>query len=87
MIELKDYEYNLLQRISKKLSIKIDIKEIDDKYYITNEEYHSAMDELYDYVCHLEEKIEELEQDMQENYEPKHYNPYTLYGVNKNDFS
>ena len=45
------------------------------------------MDELYDYVGQLEEKIEELEQDMQENYEPKHYNPYTLYGVNKNDFS
>ena len=86
MIKLEDYEYKLLQRISNKLNTKIDIKEIDDEYYIKEDEYHSVMDDLYDYVGHLEEKIEELEQDIQENYEPKHYNPYTLYGVNENDF-
>lgn len=86
MINLEEYEYNLLQRISKKLSLKIDIKEIDDKYYITNEEYHSVMDELYDSYCHLEERIEDMEYDIQENYEPKKFDPYKEYGVSKNDF-
>lgn len=86
MIKLKDYEYNLLQRISKKLSLKIDIKEIDEEYYITNEEYHSAMSELYDYASHIEEELEDLKADIEENYEPKHINPYSYYGLNERNF-
>lgn len=86
MIKLEDYEYKLLQRISNKLDTKIDIKEIDDEYYIKNDEYHLVMDDLYDYASHIEEELEDLKADIEENYEPKHTNPYSFYGINERDF-
>ena len=76
MIKLKDYDLRLLERVSEKLSLQIDIKEIENEFYIKNDDLLSVVDELYDEVGHLEERIEDIERDMQENYEPKKFDPY-----------
>ena len=86
MIKLKDYDVRLLDRVSNKLSLQIDIKEIDNEFYIRNDDLLSVIDELYDEVGHLEERIEDIEQDMQENYTPKQIDEYDFYGVSRNDF-
>lgn len=71
MIKLdEDYDYRTLQRISNKLSIKIDIKEIDNEYYIKQDELLSVLEELYDYTGHIEEELEDLKADIEENYRP-----------------
>ena len=51
MIKLKDYDVRLLERVSNKLSLQIDIKEIDDEFYIKNDNLLSVIDELYDELC------------------------------------
>lgn len=86
MIKLEDYDCRLLERVSNKLSLQIDIKEIDNEFYIKNDDLLSVVDELYDEVGHLEERIEDIEQDIQENYELKKIDEYDYYGVSKSDF-
>lgn len=34
----------------------------------------------------LEEKIDDLKQDLEDNYTPKHIDPYEEYGVSRSDF-
>ena len=70
MIKLKEYDCRLLNRVSEKLSLKIDIKEIDDELYIKSDDLLSTLEELYDCYGYLEEKIQDMEQDMQDNYKP-----------------
>lgn len=70
MIKLEDYDVRLLDRVSNKLSLKVDVKEIDDEFYIKNDDLLSVIDELYDEVGHLEEMIEDIEQDRDDNYRP-----------------
>ena len=70
MIKLEDYDVRLLDRVSNKLSLKIDVKEIDDEFYIKNDDLLSVIDELYDRVGYLEEQIEDIEQDRDDNYRP-----------------
>lgn len=70
MIKLKEYDYRLLNRVSEKLSLKIDIKEIDDELYIKNDDLLSVIEELYDCNGYLEERIQDMEQEIQDNYRP-----------------
>lgn len=70
MIKLADYDVRLLDRVSNKLSLKIDVKEIDDEFYIKNDDLLSVIDGLYDEVGHLEERIQDIEQDRDDNYRP-----------------
>ena len=70
MIKLEDYDVRLLDRVSNKLSLKVDVKEIDDEFYIKNDDLLSVIDELYDRVGYLEEQIEDIEQDRDDNYRP-----------------
>jgi hypothetical protein len=70
MIKLKEYDYRLLNRVSEKLSLKIDIKEIDDELYIKNDDLLSILEELYDCNGYLEERIQDMEQEIQDNYRP-----------------
>ena len=42
-------------------------------------------DLLYE-IDRLQEKISDMEQDIEENYEAKKFNPYTEYGVSEKDF-
>lgn len=70
MIKLKEYDSRLLNRVSEKLSLKIDIKEIDDEYYIKTDELMAVIEELYDCNGYLEERIQDMEQEIQDNYRP-----------------
>ena len=70
MIKLKEYDYRLLNRVSEKLSLKIDIKDIDEEYYIKNDELIAVIEELYDCYGYLEERIQDMEQELQDNYKP-----------------
>lgn len=70
MIKLEDYDLRLLDRVSNKLGTDFDIKEIDNEFYIKNDNLFSMIDELYDEIGRLEERIEDIEQDIQDNYRP-----------------
>ena len=70
MIKLEDYDCRLLERVSKKLNIDYKPREIDNEFYIKNEEVLSAIDELYDRIGYLEEQIEDIKQDIEDNYRP-----------------
>lgn len=70
MIKLKEYDSRLLNRVSEKLSLKIDIKEIDEEYYIKIDELIAVIEELYDCYGYLEERIQDMEQELQDNYRP-----------------
>lgn len=70
MIELKDYDCRLLERVTNKLRTDYKPREIDNEFYIKSEALLSAIDELYDMVEHLEEQIEDMERDIQDNYRP-----------------
>lgn len=70
MIKLEDYDIRLLERISKRLNTKIDIKEIDNEFYIKDDELLSVLDYVYDTVDHLEDEIRDINQDIEDNYKP-----------------
>ena len=70
MIKLEDYDCRLLERVSNKLSMDYKPREIDNEFYIKNEELLSAIDELYDRIGYLEEQIEDIKQDIEDNYRP-----------------
>lgn len=70
MNKLSENDYRILQRISNKRSIKIDIKDIDDEYWISTDELLNLICELDDNVDAEQERYEDLYQDMQDNYKP-----------------
>lgn len=70
MNKLSENDFNILQRISNKRSIKIDIKDIDNEYYISTDELLNLICELDDNVDAEQERYEDLYQDMQDNYKP-----------------
>lgn len=70
MNKLSENDYRILQRISNKRSIKIDIKDIDNEYWISTDELLNIICELDDNVDAEQERYEDLYQDMQDNYKP-----------------
>ena len=70
MIKLSENDYRILQRISNKRSIKIDIKDIDNEYWISTDELLNLICELDDNIDEEQERYEDLYQDMQDNYKP-----------------
>lgn len=70
MNKLSENDYRILQRISNKRSIKIDIKDIDDEYWISTDELLNLICELDDNIDEEQERYEDLYQDMQDNYKP-----------------
>lgn len=70
MNKLSENDYRILQRISNKRSIKIDIKDIDNEYWISTNELLNLICELDDNVDAEQERYEDLYQDMQDNYKP-----------------
>ena len=86
MNKLEEYQLNLKDRASNKLGINFKTYEVENEFYMTHDEEWSIIEELYDYIGHLEEKIEDMEYEMKENYQPKHVNQYNFYGVSRSDF-
>lgn len=70
MNKLSENDYRILQRISNKRSIKIDIKDIDNEYWISTDELLNLICELDDSIDEEQERYEDLYQDMQDNYKP-----------------
>ena len=70
MNKLSENDYRILQRISNKRSIKIDIKDIDNEYWISTDELLNLICELDDNIDAEQERYEDLYQDMQDNYKP-----------------
>lgn len=70
MNKLSENDYRILQRISNKRSIKIDIKDIDNEYWISTDELLNLICELDDNVDAEQKRYEDLYQDMQDNYKP-----------------
>jgi len=86
MNKLSDIDIRMLGRIEGKIGINANIREINGEYYIAPEDLMDFICEMEDYTSKVEEELEDLKADMQENYEPKHINPYSYYGVNERDF-
>jgi hypothetical protein len=70
MNKLSENDFNILQRISNKRSIKIDIKDIDNEFWISTDELLNLICELDDNVDEEQERYRDLEQEMQDNYRP-----------------
>jgi len=70
MNKLSENDFNILQRISNKRSIKIDIKDIDNEYWISTDELLNLVCELDDNVDSEQERYRDLEQEVEDNYKP-----------------
>lgn len=54
--------------------------------YLPVESLNDIIDDLLLEIHRLEEKIEDMEQDIENNYELKNVNPYEEYGISERDF-
>lgn len=54
--------------------------------YVPSENIINIIDDLLYEIHRLEEKIEDMENDIEENYELKPFDPYEEYGVSERDF-
>lgn len=46
----------------------------------------NMLEDLLSEYHHKEEELEDLEQDIEDNYQPRKIDPYEEYGVSRNDF-
>lgn len=80
--ELTDEDLKKLEKISEVTGVDYELKgnlvPVDSLIY-------ALKDMLYEYHS-LQEKLKDLEQDIEDNYEPKKIDPYDFYGVSRNDF-
>lgn len=58
-----------------------------NKDLVSIEEVLTELENLMYENKHLEDKIDELENDIENNYELKQYDPYDFYGVSREDFA
>jgi hypothetical protein len=75
-------EEEVLERIEKLTMTDYEAK----LGYLPAESLTSIIDDLLLEIDSLEEKIEDLERDIENNYELKNANPYEEYGVSERDF-
>jgi hypothetical protein len=80
--ELNEKELKMFKKISDITDVDYEIKNnmisIDTLVY-------ALKDLLYEYGK-IEEERDDLENDIRDNYEPKHFDPYDYYGVSRHDF-
>ena len=60
MIPLKDWQYQLLEKVSKENMTDYEIIEIKGNYYISYDAILDALDETQSYREYAEEKVKEL---------------------------
>lgn len=75
-------ELEMLENVSKMTYTDYEI--VND--LIPAENLLAAIYDLVIEVDRLKEQIEDMEQDIENNYEVKRYDPYTEYGVSEKDF-
>ena len=54
--------------------------------YIPSENIINIIEDLLCEIHNMEEKIKDMEQDIENNYELKNVNPYEEYGISERDF-
>ena len=81
--KLDDLDKELIQKAGKQTLSKY---EIDNQNYIEVQELIRVIDDLMLEVNHLEEEVQDIKQDMQENYKPAYRDEYEYYGVSRKDF-
>jgi len=70
MNKISENDFDILQRISNKRSIKIDIKDIDNEFWISTDELLNLICELDDSIDEEQERYRDLEQEVEDNYRP-----------------
>jgi septation ring formation regulator EzrA len=79
------FSKELYDRISNATSTDYGAKKIDDEYYYFDEyAIESMFEDLFCEIDSLEEKIEDMEDNIRDNYRP--ISPYEMYGVSERDF-
>ena len=63
MIELKEWDYNLLKRLEEKNSTDYRITEIRGEYYINQDDLFTCLDDTSDYRDYAEQKLVEAADD------------------------
>ena len=80
--ELTDEDLEKLEKIADITGVDYELKgnlvPVDSLIY-------ALKDMLYEYH-NKEEELEDLHQDIEDNYEPKKIDPYDYYGVSRHDF-
>lgn len=67
MIELDDWDYKLLEKISNENYTDYNIKIIDNEYYIKKDDLMTLIQETQNYREYAEEKVKELCNSMEED--------------------
>ena len=81
--------YETLKKASDITLVDYDIKWFDaENYegYIDSEGLLSMIEDLIVEYNHKQEEIEDIKQDIEDNYTPRRIDPYEEYGVSRNDF-
>lgn len=73
-------DQNLQKRIENILKYTIEPLEVDVDYM------SDILEEIVSEYENLQDKYNDLEEDIRENYEPKKFDPYLEYGVSEKDF-
>ena len=75
----------IYDRISDLTSTDYGAKILDEEYYYIDEYgVESMFEDLFCEIDSLEEKIEDMEDNIRDNYRP--ISPYEMYGVSERDF-
>ena len=81
--------YETLKKASDITLVDYDIKWFDAENiegYIDSEGLLSMIEDLIVEYNHKKEELEDVKQDIEDNYEPKRIDPYDYYGVSRGDF-
>lgn len=81
--------YDILKKASDITLVDYDIKWFDAENsdgYIDSDGLLSMIEDLILEYNHKEEELEDLKQDLEDNYQPRKIDPYEEYGVSRNDF-
>ena len=86
MIGIEEIDTILIEDVSEELGITNEVVNIKDKAYISGDILLYYLDELFDKYKSLESEFEEYKDNINENYQPKKFDPYNYYGVSRSDF-
>lgn len=84
ILKPNEKEMETLTKVSEITGVDYNGKEWNED--ITIESLINALDDMIYEYHNKEEEIEDLKHDLEENYQPKPFDPYDEYGVSRNDF-
>ncbi len=82
-----ELDLKLYEKICEITDVDYEMAKSNDGNYVLA--YHDLDSLIKDLVCAydvLKEELEDLKQDVKENYEPKKFDPWKEYALNPNDF-